>query len=49
MDGLIVTLFEEAREDIKIKISAKITKNDDLMIVGLDCGELVEKLKGDWD
>ncbi|GAA3520094.1 hypothetical protein GCM10022393_37920 [Aquimarina addita] len=49
MNNLTVTLFEEVRKDIKIKIYARITENDELMVDGVDAGELVEKLKGDWD
>lgn len=49
MNDLTVKLFEEIRKDIKIRIYAKITENNELMVEGVDSGELVEKLKGDWD
>jgi hypothetical protein len=49
MNELVVTLFEQIRPDIKIQIYAKINEKQELVIDGIDCGELVEKLKGDWD
>lgn len=49
MSNLTVKLFEETREGIKIQIYARITENNELVIDGVDFGELVEKLKGDWD
>ncbi len=49
MNDLTVTLFEEIREDIKIRIYARITENSELMLDGVDSGDLVERLKGDWD
>lgn len=49
MSNLTVKLFEESREGIKIQIYARITENNELMIDGVDSGELVERLKGDWD
>jgi len=49
MNNLTVTLFEETREDIKIQIYARITETGALMLDGVDSGDLVERLKGDWD
>lgn len=49
MNKLTVKLFEEIRKDISIRIHARITENNALMIDGVDSGTLVEKLKGDWD
>ncbi len=49
MNNLTVTLFEETREDIKIQVYARITEIGDLMLDGVDSGDLVKKLQGDWD
>lgn len=42
-------LFHESRPEIHISITASITKEGNLLIEGYDSGQLVEKLKGDWD
>lgn len=45
----MVTLYEESRPEIKIQITASINEKSDLLIQGVDSGELVKKLKGDFD
>lgn len=49
MHPSIVSLYEESRPEISIQITASITENADLRIAGVDSGELVKKLKGDFD
>ncbi len=44
-----MVLFEQSRDDIKILITANISRSGDLQIKGIDTGPLVKKLKGDWD
>jgi hypothetical protein len=49
MHPSMVTLYEESRPEIKIQITASINEKSDLLIQGVDSGELVKKLKGDFD
>ncbi|HBK70146.1 MAG TPA: hypothetical protein DDZ39_00560 [Flavobacteriaceae bacterium] len=44
-----ITLYEKDLPNISIHINANINKDGGLQIEGIDTGENVEKIWGDWD
>ncbi|NND34626.1 MAG: hypothetical protein HKN76_18715 [Saprospiraceae bacterium] len=44
-----IVLFEESRKDIQISISAQIDTNGNFTLKGMDAGNLVKQMKGDWN
>ena len=48
-DRILISLYEETREDIKISVSAQIDTNGDFSMDGYDIGQLVKGIKGRSD